>query len=121
MGQLVTVIYPGVAGYKNKDQYGKVPVELMVSHDFDLFDDKLAEDFKLNPIKAEFLQLEEVMHRVVRELNDLVKGEAGHRSANESTFSRVVWMSIGSVLFLVGLSCGQILYMRSFFKQKKLI
>lgn len=112
----------------------KVPVELVVSHDYDLFDETLAKDFKLKPIETEFVQLEEVMHRIVGELNELVKNEDLHRSANgtnqympiynyfiESTFTRVSNLSILSILFLVGLSLGQVVYMRNFFKQKKLI
>lgn len=110
-----------IAGYKNKDQLAKVPVELIVNHDYDLFDEKLAKDFKLKPIETEFIHLEEVMHRIVGELNELVDQEALHRSANESTFTRVFRFGIGSVLFLVALTVGQIVYLRSFFKQKKLI
>jgi hypothetical protein len=60
----------------------KIPVELIVNHDYDLFDETLAKDFKLKPIETEFVQLEEVMHRVVGELNDLVKNEELHRSTN---------------------------------------
>jgi hypothetical protein len=98
-----------------------VPVELVVSHDYDLFDETLAKDFKLKPIETEFVQLEEVMHRVVGELNGLVQSEQIHRATNESTFSRVFYLSVLSIMFLVGLSLGQIFYMRNFFKQKKLI
>lgn len=110
-----------IAGYKNKDQYSKVPVELVVSHDYDLFDETLAKDFKLKPIETEFVQLEEVMHRIVGELNGLIQSEQIHRATNESTFSRVFYLSVLSIMFLVGLSLGQIVYMRNFFKQKKLI
>lgn len=75
-------LVPKNAGYKSKDQYAKVPVELVVSHDYDLFDETLAKDFKLKPIETEFVQLEEVMHRIVAELNELVKNEELNRSAN---------------------------------------
>lgn len=92
-----------------------------MNHDYDLFDETLARDFKLKPIETEFVQMEEVMHRIVRELNDLVANEASHRSTNESTFTRVTRLSVISIIFLVGLSVGQIVYMRNFFKQKKLI
>jgi len=73
----------------------KVPVELVVNHDYDLFDETLAKDFKLKPIETEFVQLEEVMHRVVGELNDLVKNEDAHRSANGITFK------INSIFYLI--------------------
>jgi hypothetical protein len=95
----------------------------------------LARDFKLKPIETEFIQLEDVMHRIVGELNSLVANEEAHRSTNgiftcasiglshflESTFTRITTFSVISSLFLVGLSLGQVAYMRSFFKSKKLI
>lgn len=71
-----------IAANKQKDKYGKIPIELVVNHDYDLFDENLAKDFKLKPIETEFIQLEDVMHRIVGELNNLVANEEAHRSAN---------------------------------------
>lgn len=92
-----------------------------MSYDFDLFDETIAKEFKLKEIETKFVMSEERMQTVVRELNDLVRSEEEHRTANESTFTRVTRLGGFSVLFLVGLSLGQIVYMRNFFKQKKLI
>lgn len=59
----------------------------MVNHDYDLFDETLAKDFKLKPIETEFIQLEDVMHRIVGELNNLVANEEAHRSTNGINFT----------------------------------
>jgi len=40
---------------------------------------------------------------------------------SESTNSRVLYLSIFSMLCLLGLAVWQVLYMRSYFKAKKLI
>lgn len=71
-----------IAANRNKDQFGKIPIELVVKHDYDLFDEALAKDFKLKPIETEFKQQQEVLHRIVGELSTLVANEELHRDAN---------------------------------------
>lgn len=39
----------------------------------------------------------------------------------DSTSSRVIWFSVVSMLVLVALNAGQILYLKKFFRSKKLI
>ena len=58
---------------------------------------------------------------IVSELDYLEAREAKMRNTNESTNDRVKWFSIVSILTLIGLAGWQILYLRSFFKSKKLI
>ena len=43
------------------------------------------------------------------------------RDTNESTNSRVLYFSIFSMCCLIGLATWQVLYLRKFFKAKKLI
>ena len=43
------------------------------------------------------------------------------RDTNESTNSRVLYFSIFSMCCLIGLATWQVLYLRKFFKSKKLI
>lgn len=43
------------------------------------------------------------------------------RDTNESTNSRVLYFSIFSMLCLLGLATWQVLYLRKYFKSKKLI
>lgn len=58
------------------------PVKLEVSYDYDLFDEKLAHDFKVKPVETEFIKLEEKMRRVANELANMVQNEAVMRSVN---------------------------------------
>merc|ERR1712142_1125181 len=43
------------------------------------------------------------------------------RDTNESTNSRVLWLSVASMLCLMALATWQVYYLRNFFKSKKLI
>jgi len=97
------------------------PVKLEVNYDYDLFDEKLAHDFKVKPVETEFIKLEEKMRRVANELAVMVQNEAAMRSVNESTFTRVWRFSVLSILALIGLSVYEFFYLKRFFRAKKLI
>lgn len=58
------------------------PVKLEVNYDYDLFDEKLAHDFKVKPVETEFIKLEEKMRSVANELAGMVQNEAAMRSVN---------------------------------------
>ncbi|RLN36580.1 hypothetical protein BBJ28_00021817, partial [Nothophytophthora sp. Chile5] len=47
--------------------------------------------------------------------------EAAMRDTNESTNSRVLWFSFFSIVVLLGMGVWQVLYLKKFFKSKKLI
>jgi len=53
------------------------------------------------------------LHEMLVTLNDVV--------FSESTNSRVLYFSVFSMLCLIGLATWQVLYLRKFFKSKKLI
>merc|ERR1712110_1103269 len=65
--------------------------------------DELAKANKLAPLEVELKRLEDI------------------RDTNESTNSRVLYFSVFSMLCLLGLATWQVLYLRKFFKSKKLI
>jgi len=75
----------------------------------------------LKPIELEMLKLEDL----IQELNDDMKyfqhRDNLMRDTHESTNSRVLWLSFISLLTLIGLGIFQILYLKRYFKQKKLI
>ena len=98
-----------------------VPVEIQLSHTFDLFDDHKARDLKVKPIESEFIRLEEVMRSVVDETSSLAKLQQSMRDVNESTFNSLKYLTILSFLAFIGLNVYQIYYMKKFFKSKKLI
>jgi hypothetical protein len=47
--------------------------------------------------------------------------EAGFRNTSESTNARVAWWSLFTTALVVGLGIWQVLYLKSFFKKKKLV
>lgn len=98
-----------------------VDVELDLKWTFDLFDEKAAKQFMLEPIESEFFQLEESIRRLAVELSDFVLHEEQMRDTNESTLDRLKAFSVITVLALVGVGVYQIFYLKSFFKTKKLI
>ena len=98
-----------------------VPVEIQLTHTFDLFDDHKARDLKVKPIEAEFVRLEEIMRSVVDETSSLSKVQQSMRDVNESTFNSLKYLCILTFLAFVGLNAYQIYYMKRYFKSKKLI
>jgi p24 family protein delta-1 len=98
-----------------------VPVEIQLSHTFDLFDDNKAHDLKVKPIESEFIRLEEVMRSVVQETTSLNKVQQTMRDVNESTFNSLKYLSILTFFAFVGLNAYQVFYMKKYFKSKKLI
>ncbi|KAI9023662.1 emp24/gp25L/p24 family/GOLD-domain-containing protein [Phycomyces nitens] len=83
--------------------------------------EKIAKAEKLNPLELELRKLETVVKEIVDEMNYLKRREARMRDTNESTNNRVKWFSILSLFTLIGLGTWQILYLRRFFKRKRLI
>merc|ERR1712157_654229 len=65
--------------------------------------ENLGDAAKLKPLEVELKRLEEM------------------RDTNESTNSRVLYFSIFSMCCLLGLATWQVLYLRKYFKSKKLI
>lgn len=59
-----------------------VPIEIQLTHTFDLFDDHKARDVKVKPIEAEFTRLEEVLRSVVQETSNLTKVLQSMRDTN---------------------------------------
>lgn len=98
-----------------------VPVEIQLSHTFDLFDDHKARDIKVKPIEAEFVRLEEIMRSVVDETSNLSKVQQSMRDVNESTFNSLKFLCFLSFFAFIGLNIYQVFYMKKYFKSKKLI
>uniref|UniRef100_A0AC35U1M8 GOLD domain-containing protein n=1 Tax=Rhabditophanes sp. KR3021 TaxID=114890 RepID=A0AC35U1M8_9BILA len=83
--------------------------------------DDLAKAEKLKPLEVELRRLEDIAESVVQDFAFMRSKEEEMRNTNESTNSRVLYLSIFSMLCLIGLSFWQVLYLRRFFKTKKLI
>ncbi|KAI8880364.1 hypothetical protein K501DRAFT_255064 [Backusella circina FSU 941] len=108
-------------GFKEASQY-KRTIELQFSVGAETEDfKKIAEAEKLSPLDLELRKLETVVKEIIEEMNYLKRREARLRDTNESTNDRVKWFSTLSLFTLFGLGTWQILYLRRFFKRKRLI
>ncbi|XP_017769229.1 PREDICTED: transmembrane emp24 domain-containing protein bai [Nicrophorus vespilloides] len=81
----------------------------------------IGEAAKLKPIEVELRRLEDLSSDIVNDFAMMRKREEEMRDTNESTNSRVLYFSIFSMLCLLGLATWQVLYLRRYFKAKKLI
>ncbi|KAI6189935.1 hypothetical protein M3Y97_00062000 [Aphelenchoides bicaudatus] len=83
--------------------------------------DDLAKAEKLKPLEVELRRLEDLSDSIVQDFAYMRQREEEMRSTNESTNTRVLYLSIFSMLCLLGLATWQVLYLRRYFKSKKLI
>lgn len=83
--------------------------------------DSLAQAEKLKPIEVELKRLEDLSDEIVKDFQYMREREELMRDTNESTHNRVFYFSIFSMACLMGLAVWQVLYLRRYFKSKKLI
>ncbi|XP_028162049.1 transmembrane emp24 domain-containing protein bai [Ostrinia nubilalis] len=81
----------------------------------------IAEAAKLKPMELELKRLEDLSEAIVQDFTLMRKAEEEMRDTNESTNNRVLFFSIFSMVCLLGLATWQVLYLRRYFKAKKLI
>ncbi|XP_071375679.1 transmembrane emp24 domain-containing protein 10-like isoform X1 [Centroberyx affinis] len=83
--------------------------------------EEIAKVEKLKPLEVELRRLEDLSESIVNDFAYMKKREEEMRDTNESTNTRVLYFSIFSMCCLIGLATWQVLYLRRFFKAKKLI
>lgn len=81
----------------------------------------LGEAGKLKPMEIELKKLEDLSLSIVQDFALMREREVAMRDTNESTNNRVLYLSIFSMVCLLSLSVWQVLYLRKFFKSRKLI
>ncbi|XP_059174681.1 transmembrane emp24 domain-containing protein 10-like [Physella acuta] len=81
----------------------------------------IAKAEKLKPLEVELRRLEDLSKSIVDDFAYMRAREEQMRDTNESTHSRVMYFSLFSMLCLLGLATWQVLYLRRYFKAKKLI
>ncbi|XP_055378327.1 transmembrane emp24 domain-containing protein bai [Condylostylus longicornis] len=81
----------------------------------------IGEAAKLKPLEVDLKRLEDLSDSIVQDFALMRKREEEMRDTNESTNSRVLFFSIFSMCCLLGLATWQVLYLRRYFKAKKLI
>jgi hypothetical protein len=75
----------------------------------------------LSKMEVQMRRLEDLAESIVGDFVDMKAREEAHRDTNESTNDRMLWFSILSMVCLLVLACGQVMYLKNFFKAKKLI
>ncbi|KAK7874346.1 hypothetical protein R5R35_007816 [Gryllus longicercus] len=85
------------------------------------YEGELGEAAKLKPLEVELKRLEDLSDAIVQDFALMRKREEEMRDTNESTNSRVMYLSIFGMCCLLGLATWQLLYLRRYFKAKKLI
>merc|ERR550534_2126320 len=80
--------------------------------------DQLGDAAKLKPLEVDLKRLEDLSESIVQDFAFMRRREEEMRDTNENTNSRVLYFSI---CCLLGLATWQVLYLRKYFKSKKLI
>ncbi|CAG0880799.1 unnamed protein product [Cyprideis torosa] len=113
----ISQVPPNMAAHAKKHQ-----IELLMKHGVEAKKyDNLAEASKLKPLELELKRLEDLSESITRAFQYMRKREEEMRDTNESTNSRVLYFSLFSMCCLLGLATWQVLYLRKYFKAKKLI
>ena len=108
-------IQPGAAGSIRE-------VNLQMKHGVEAKNyEQLAAVSQLKPLELELTKLEDLSSSIVQDFEYMKQREQEMRDTNESTNNRVFYLSIFSMLCLASLALWQILYLKKFFKSKKLI
>jgi len=82
---------------------------------------KIAREEHLSKMEVDALKIQRNLEEVVRDLDYFKKREERHRDTSESTNARVLWFSLGSMGVIACLGVWQLVTLRRFFAQKKLL
>lgn len=96
-------------------------VGVTLSYAPNFFDEHLAAEYKLKPVEGDYIQSEEKMRQVAAEMSSYLKSEERLRDVNESTLEMITWLSVLSIVSLVGIGVWQVYYLKGYFRTKKLI
>ena len=103
-------------------QHTNKEVSLKLKHGVETKDyDALAKANKLKPLEVELSRLEDLSAAIVSDFGYMKQREEEMRDTNESTNNKVLYFSIFSMGCLMSLAIWQVLYLRRYFKAKKLI
>eukprot|EP00465_Bigelowiella_longifila_P011348 CAMPEP_0185263552 /NCGR_PEP_ID=MMETSP1359-20130426/15285_1 /TAXON_ID=552665 /ORGANISM="Bigelowiella longifila, Strain CCMP242" /LENGTH=208 /DNA_ID=CAMNT_0027851161 /DNA_START=28 /DNA_END=654 /DNA_ORIENTATION=- len=79
----------------------------------------IAQKDNLKPIELELLRLEDIINYIQAEFKRLEANEVEQAAINASTNSRVFWLSILSMLCIVGVNAAQIYFLVQYFRDKR--
>ncbi|ETV66574.1 hypothetical protein H257_17005 [Aphanomyces astaci] len=105
----------------NSNEY-TVRVSLDFKHGVEAKDySEIAKREHLLPVEKELRKMEDTVDEIHREMLYMREREASMRDTNESTNARVLWFSSFSIFVLLAMGLWQVIYLKKFFKSKKLI
>ncbi|CAO3615611.1 unnamed protein product [Cunninghamella blakesleeana] len=108
-------------GFVRNDQYVReVELEVNVGTEAKTIEE-ITKNKHLPSLEEQTRVLEAMVDDILNEMNYLKEREARMRNTNESTNDRVKWFSLLSLFTLISLGIWQILYLRSYFRRKRLI
>merc|ERR1712146_83375 len=81
----------------------------------------IAKKEHLKPLELELRRIEDTVEMIQKDFEYMRDREAVMRDTNESTFTRVSYLSLFSVGCLVALAVWQLFYLKRYFTQKKLL
>jgi len=99
-----------------------IDIELDLKHGVEAKNyDDLAKAEQLKPLELQLRKLEDLTDSIVNDFQQMKKREEYMRNTNESTNSRVLYFSVFSMICLIVLAMWQVMYLKRYFKTKKLI
>jgi len=75
----------------------------------------------LKPMESKLQQLESTVMQISNEMRGLQSKEAEMTGIRDSTSSRIVWFSVSTTVLLLALKAAEIVYLRQYFKSRRLI
>lgn len=76
---------------------------------------------KLQKLESDLAKLEDLTNSIIEDFAHLKKRESEMQDTNASTSNRIFWQTIVSIMVVVGLACWQVLYLRQFFRLRRII
>ena len=76
---------------------------------------------KLQKLESDLSKLQDLTNSVIEDFAHLKKREGEMQDTNASTSNRIFWQTVISMLVVLGLAGWQVIYLRQFFRSRKLI
>lgn len=76
---------------------------------------------KLQKLETDLTKLEDLTNSVIEDFAHLKKKESEMQDTNLSTSNRIFWQTVISIIVVIGLAGWQVLYLRQFFRSRKII
>jgi hypothetical protein len=75
----------------------------------------------LSPLEMAVNRISDALNQIQKDQHFLRVRETAHRDTAESTNTRVLWYSVLESIVLIGISLGQVYYLRKFFEVKRAV